>query len=43
MRTRTLVIVLIAAALLVAGAVAMRGQGSGLLAGWMQSLHGGGH
>jgi hypothetical protein len=40
MKSRTTVIVLIVAALLIAAAVALRGHGHGLLARWMPAIHG---
>lgn len=43
MTTKTLAIVLIVAALFLAGVVAMHGKGHAALAKWMPSLHGGGH
>lgn len=41
MTTKTLVVVLILAALLASGIVAMHGKGHAALAKWMPSLHGG--
>jgi hypothetical protein len=41
MTVKTLAIVLILAALLVAGVFAMHGKGHAALAKWMPSLHGG--
>jgi len=41
MRSRTLVIVLVCAALFVAGTLAMRGGGHQMLRKWMPALHGG--
>jgi hypothetical protein len=43
MTTKTLAIILIAAALFVAGVLAMHGKGHAYLARWMPSIHGGGH
>jgi hypothetical protein len=43
MTTKTLAIILIAAALFVGGAVAMHGKGHAALARWMPALHGGRH
>jgi hypothetical protein len=43
MTMKTLAIVLIAAALFVAGVLAMHGKGHEFLAKWMPSIHGGGH
>jgi hypothetical protein len=40
MTKRTLVIVVVAAALLVFGAIALRGYGDGALTSWFQRLHG---
>jgi hypothetical protein len=40
MTRRTLTIVVVAAALLVFAAVALRGQGGGAFADWFQRLHG---
>jgi len=40
MTRRTLVIVVVAAALLVIGAIALRGQGDGALMGWLRRMHG---
>jgi hypothetical protein len=42
MTTKTLVIILIAAALFVSGVVVMHGKGHAALAKWMPALHGGG-
>jgi hypothetical protein len=41
MTTKTLAIVLVIAALLVSGIVAMHGKGHAALAKWVPSLHGG--
>ncbi len=41
MRSRTLVIVLVAAALFVTATLAMRGDGHRMLAKWLPALHGG--
>jgi len=43
MSTKTIAIVLILAALFLAGVFAMHGKGHAALAKWMPSLHGGGH
>ena len=43
MTTKTLAIVLITAALIVSGIVAMHGKGHAVLAKWLPSLHGGAH
>jgi hypothetical protein len=43
MSTKTLVVVLLLAALFVSGVFAMHGKGHAALARWMPSLHGGGH
>ena len=40
MTKRTLVIVLVAAALLVVAAIALRGHGDGALTDWFQRIHG---
>ena len=40
MSRRTLVIVLVAAALLIGSAIAVRGYGGGALASWFQRIHG---
>jgi len=40
MTKRTLVIVLIAAALLIVAAIGLRGQGDGALTNWFQRMHG---
>jgi preprotein translocase subunit SecG len=40
MTKRTLLIVLVAAALLVIGALAHSGKGDGALASWFQRIHG---
>ena len=40
MRSRTLMMVLVAAALFVAGTLAMHGKGHKTLAKWMPALHG---
>jgi hypothetical protein len=42
MTTKTLAIVLVVAALFVAGVFLMHGKGHAALAKWMPSLHGGG-
>jgi hypothetical protein len=41
MRTRTLVLVLIAALAIVAGAIVLRGQGGRALSDWFVTMHGG--
>jgi len=41
MTTKTLAIVLVAAALVLSGIVAMHGKGHAALAKWLPSLHGG--
>jgi hypothetical protein len=41
MTTKSLVIVVIVAALFVSGVIAMHGKGHAALAKWMPSLHGG--
>jgi hypothetical protein len=41
MTMKTLAIVLVAAALFLAGVIAMHGKGHAALAKWMPSLHGG--
>ena len=43
MSIKALAIVLVVAALLVSGVLAMHGKGHAVLARWMPSLHGGGH
>jgi len=43
MTTKTLALVLILAALFLAGVFAMHGKGHAALARWMPSMHGGGH
>ena len=43
MTTKTLAIVLLLAALFVAGVLAMHGKGHAALAKWLPSIHGGGH
>jgi hypothetical protein len=40
MSKRTFVIVVIAAALLIGSAIAVRGHGGGALASWFQRIHG---
>jgi hypothetical protein len=40
MRSQTLVIVLVVAALVVGGTLAMHGKGHKMLARWMPALHG---
>ena len=40
MTSRTTVMVLIVAALLIAAAIALRGHGHGLLTHWMTAIHG---
>ena len=40
MSTRTLAIVLVAAALVVGGTLAMHGKGHKMLAKWMPAIHG---
>jgi hypothetical protein len=40
MTKRTLVIVLVAAALLIVAAISLRGQGDGSLTAWFQHIHG---
>jgi hypothetical protein len=42
MRKSTLMVLLIVAAALIAGAVAMHGQGSSRLHEWFREMHGGG-
>lgn len=42
MKTRTLVALLLAVAMLAVGALVLRGQSSGSIADWFLSLHGGG-
>jgi hypothetical protein len=42
MSTKTLAVILIAAAVVVLGALAMHGKGHAYLAKWMPSIHGGG-
>jgi len=41
MTTKTIAIVLVVAALFLAGVIAMHGKGHAALAKWMPSLHGG--
>jgi hypothetical protein len=41
MRARTLIVVLVAAALFVGGTLAMRGGGHRMLAKWLPAMHGG--
>ena len=43
MKTRTLVALLLAVAMLAAGALVLRGQSEGSITDWFLSLHGGGH
>jgi preprotein translocase subunit SecG len=43
MTTKTLAIVVIVAALFIAGVLVMHGKGHAVLARWMPSLHGSGH
>ena len=40
MRTRSLVLIVIAAMAVVAGAVSLRGQGAGALSRWLPAIHG---
>jgi hypothetical protein len=40
MRTQTLVVVLVLAALVVGGTLAMHGKGHKMLAKWMPAIHG---
>lgn len=40
MSKRTLVVVVVAAAVLVIGAIALRAQGDGEFIGWFQRMHG---
>jgi len=40
MTKRTLIIVVLAAAALIGGAIALRAHGGGTLTGWFQHLHG---
>ena len=43
MTMKTLAIVLLVSALVIAGVLAMHGKGHAALARWMPSIHGGGH